>query len=614
MISFDDFGSLGEVEKVINNYTTISSFSTVNNYTTYSNFTTESYITNNYTTYSNFTTESYITNNYTTIEGTMPYMKLYNSSDGNYQYNLSGTISETNVPLSSDLCLCGNMEISELNLTNAYSTLNIKANGISNLKYLDTYSDLNGDLSGISLYSNTIAKAGNLNLNGMLFSSNSIRNGVVEAKGLVFLKDTYDKYELLNLSGDMVEDVNFLNGKIADINVLNMVGANSVKSCNSFNLNCVGFQPMTFSAVNTVNLHFLTYDSDPGSTLSFENIDDLHMNFYLPTSDNVNYINVNKYVFGNPERLFDASGSYTIPLNKSQVYLSEVPLTMLNIGAPVDWNYMKNFRISDGDFQYNISGFDDEGIISNTNSYLHVLGNAVASSKTFDSFKTLNLDLKEINNNSIIGNFCKCDAYKICNNSFGNVMNLNAKCSVYSGNYMTLSSAGVINVSAKDINNVSIDVYNYESFAQEAKSVSLIGDLMLSNITISNVRSVYLKGHQIYNVCVSSCGDVYLDIDSYNAITVTKCGSVYFDHYDSIYNDSFFIRDNAIVDLPSLNAVQFSYRFDNDKIHMLNLRSMDTDEIFQYRSQSEGTFSFHGLVIPRYSLSYNGIHRWMFNL
>ena len=345
----------------------------------------------------------------------------------------------------------------------------------------------------------------------------------------------------------------------------------------------------------------------------FINIDDLHMNFYLPTSDNVNYINVNKYVFGNPERLFDASGSYTIPLNKSQVYLSEVPLTMLNIpGAPVDWNYMKNFRISDGDFQYNISGFDDEGIISNTNSYLYVLGNAVASSKTFETFNSIKLNLKEINGNSIGGKMCNLEAYGIYNNSFNSVIDLNVRCNTFSGNSLTLSSVGVLSISAKDINNVSIDVWNTDQFQDLGKSITLQGDLMLSNITGSCLASVLLKGEQISGVSLYRCAFVDIDVDNIYDITLSSCYSVYIRRYNTIINSGFNLSHIGILDLPSLNG-RFSINYSDEKISGLNLRSMDNQFAGRWLARDLLTVSYMSCTMPCEYMSCNGVPYWVFD-
>ena len=522
------------------------------------------------------------------LGGSSPYMKEYNSTDGNYQYNIS-QLSGLN---GSSLCVKGNYSVSNIGQTTSQDYLNLEGfefrdvsltAGCHKMNFSGMYADTvrfwnvnNLDLNVYGLQYGELFTGGKANITAneiAYFSPISVTGYLNLNANLLYKVDLYsgNRYITLNLARDLTiseGDYAEIHGK--DISILSAENVNTLK---------------------------LNVDSLVDASIS--NVSKLYLDKYVSGVNT--YSSIGKFVLGSPELLFDSLNRYTCDLASQDVYLSEVPLNML-MSNP---NYMKDFKLTDGNYQYNISGFGSESVINFSESAINILGNAVCSAKTFNSFNSLNLSLQAIDACSIDGRNGNIEAYEINDNSFNNIMDINMRCKEFNNNSLSLTSVGVIRVSAKNIGGGDI-AGNTVLTNNFGKTVSLNFDLMISSMKIENVHKLYLKGNQVSNISISNCDNVYFDVDTIYGVDIQNCGYVDLSKPQQSYLSGWTLQDIDIINLHHLDPEEFQLNCTLNNIAGVNLVSMNLEELSRWKANSN-MFIYNNLTISREHLSYNNM-------
>ena len=396
-------GGSSNVYNVTNNYTTVSSYSTV-----YNSYTTESYITN---IYSNeymkiwdFPDGPYqynimggISNPIMPFESYLDILGAYNISALNLtgkfsKINLQGinmksiNITDTNNSPNINI-LANNVEdctfskigninieassISGITLTGgmmnekAQIIQSIKGNGMNlnanNIQFEGNkfYSPNLLNINANSIQSNTFESGKAENINAIEIDNNSFKYGLLDAKVNAASSNTFNGVKAMDLKCQTMSE-NIINSGLVINNACSLLVSNSYNDCDNVNIAASVMAPNTFSNINKLHVEDVNrLDIGMSSTISFNSISKLFMNEYIPTSNKVEYNSVNKFILGNPENLFDISGNFTqSELNSLNVYLSEVPVNLLNKISTVNLDYMKSLDTTLR-YQYNISGLWD---------------------------------------------------------------------------------------------------------------------------------------------------------------------------------------------------------------------------------------------------------------
>ena len=408
------------------------------------------------------------------------YMKAYNSTAGNYQYNISGTINR-------------------LALSNTYDNIE----GIYNIS------------------SCTFSKYSSLGMNLKSMSDNTYSsNTLIDVKCISNQKNIYSSFTKLNAYGINFSVNTIQSGKMCDINCLYISGNYFANNSSLNNINCYEIAKNTitnsgiynisinrlfyntFSNLSRVNLDYLTSFSNSSNPYIFGSISTLQLNKYIPTSNNVNYANITNFVLGHPEDLFDSNGIFTqTELDSNKVYLSEVPVSLLGgNGTTITYStpYMKAYNSTDGNYQYNISGTLNRLVLSNT--YDNIEGIYNISSCTFSKYSSLGMNLKNMSDNTYSSNTL-IDIKCISNQK--NIYSSFIKLKVY-GNYLTfntIQSGRMCDINCLYIgnnyfaNNSSSNNINCYEFAKNTltnSGVYNISVIRLFNNTFSNLTRVNL--------------------------------------------------------------------------------------------------------------------------
>ena len=346
------------------------------------------------------------------------YMKAYNSTAGNYQYNISGTLSRLGLSNTYNN-IEGNYNISSCTFSK-YSSLCMNLKSMSNNLYS---SNTLIDINWVSNRNNTYSSFIKLKAYGNYFTINTIQSGILCDINCLYICDNY-----------------FAN--ISDSNNINCYefARNAVSNSGNYNISVNRLSNNTFSNLIRVNLDYLTSYSNRKQPYIFASISTLQLNKYIPTSNsnNVNYANITNFVLGHPEDLFDSNGSFTqTELDSNKVYLSEVPVSLLGgNGTTITYStpYMKAYNSTDGNYQYNISGTLNNLVLSNT--FDKIEGNCKISSCTFSKYSSLGMKLNSMSNNLYTSNtFIDAKCFSNQQNTYSSFIKLNAY-----GNYLTVNT------------------------------------------------------------------------------------------------------------------------------------------------------------------------------
>ena len=523
------------------------------------------------------------------LGGSTPYMKAYNSTDGNYQYNIS-QLSGLN---GNSLCVKGNYSVSSIGQTASQNYLNLDGFEFRDISLTAGCNKIN--FTGMWADTVRFWKVNDLNLNvyGLQYGELSTGGKAnITANEIVYFSPiSVNGY--LNLNADYLYNVNLYSGN--RYITLNIARYLSINEGDYAEVHGKGISTLSAENVNTLKLNV-----DSLVDASISNVSKLYLDKYVSGLNT--YSSIGKFVLGSPELLFDSLNRYTGDLASQDVYLSEVPLNML-LSNP---NYMKDFKLTDGNYQYNISGFGTESVINFSESAINILGNAVCSAKTFNSFNSLNLSLQGIDACSIDGRNGNIEAYEINDNSFNNIMDINMRCKEFNNNSLSLNSVGVIRVSAKNIGGgdiAALSTFQYNNFG---KTVSLNFDLMISSMKIENVYKLYLKGNQVSNISISNCDNVYFDVDTIYGVDIQNCGYVDLSKPQKSYLSGWTLQDIDIINLHHLDPEEFQLNCTLNNVYGVNLVSMNLEELSRWKSNSN-MFIYNNLTISREHLSYNNM-------
>lgn len=302
------------------------------------------------------------------------YMKAYNSTDGDYQYNISGSINNELISIQKDIE--GNYSLNSCTFSHYSHCLkgdNIKENSFSGNNCLN--------INAKTMISNTFSNVFYINFDASYsyISNYNIYNYIALLSGYSFNSNTFTSNRDISIKCYAFND-------------------NSIVKQASLNLNAFAIYPNTFNSLTRLNMNWYTIFSNSNSTLSFNNISTLQLNKYIRTSNSVVYNNIVRYVLGHPEDLFDSNKVFTqTELDSKRVYLSEVPVSLLGGNGGNAQPYMKAYNSTDGNYQYNISGSINSLVFSNT--YDNIEGNYTVSSCTFNDYSRLDMNLKTMSGN-----------------------------------------------------------------------------------------------------------------------------------------------------------------------------------------------------------------------
>lgn len=480
-------------------YTTVESYITNNYTTTIQNFTTISNITNNYTTYEGtmpymknwdfpdgpyqYNIMGVISNPLMPFNSYLDILGAYNISaldlTGEYsKINLQGidisSVNITDTNNAPNINILGNnvedctfskigninieaSSISGITLTSGMMNekaqiiqsikgdgMNLKADNLEfegNKFYTPNLLNINAN----SIKSNTFESGMAENINAIELSNNSFKYGTLDAKINGVSLNTFNGVKAIDLKCQTLYE-NTINSGLNINNICSLIASNSYYDCENVNIAASVMAPNTFSKINKLHVENVKrLDIGMVNTISFNSINKLFMDEYIPTSNKVVYNSVGKFILGNAEALFDISGNFTqSELNSLNVYLSEVPVNLLNKISTVNLDYMKSLDTT-LNYQYNISGLwdsDNSPELRITNSIetqfqAYINGNnsiceiSIPATPFNDSTIPMrwNITCDEFNSNSLTSSnqHIIFDAYSLNYNSFNSIERLNLK-------------------------------------------------------------------------------------------------------------------------------------------------------------------------------------------
>lgn len=217
-----------------------------------------------------------------------PYMKAYNSTDGNWQYNLSGSLNNSDFKQNSNVCLFGPYSISGLTMTDSFNRFDINCNTIrifscnTMIKFMNITAD--------SIYRLVLHSCGKLDINAYSLSE----GGMYSCSGANIKAHQISQFTPISLYGDLhfdawnVDTVNFYSGN-RTINIGN--------SCSSISINegrYAEFSAVAVYDLNASNISTLRITAGIINKANFENIQELDLNevklFADCTFKNIGYL------------------------------------------------------------------------------------------------------------------------------------------------------------------------------------------------------------------------------------------------------------------------------------------------------------------------------------
>ena len=220
--------------------------------------------------------------------GSTPYMKAYASTDGNYQYNLSGSLNNSDFKQNSNVCLFGPYTISGLTMTDSFNRFDINCNVLNSFDCDKLIKFMNITADSISMLG--ISSCGKLDINayslsyGGMFSCNEANIKAYK----VSLFTPISMFGDLHFDAWNVDTVNFYSGN-RTINIANSCSSISIEEGRYAEFSAVAVYDLNASYISTLRI-----TAGIINKANFENIQELDLNevklFADCTFKNIGYL------------------------------------------------------------------------------------------------------------------------------------------------------------------------------------------------------------------------------------------------------------------------------------------------------------------------------------
>lgn len=364
--------------------------------------------------------------------GSQPYMKAYNSTDGNYQYNLSGSLESQTLNLNNSLnYLYGSWNIKNCSFSSKAGVLDLKCVDFATNTF-DTVDYLTINIPGGVIGRNQFKDITSLSFNGMFVNNSITKVNNMEGKGMMFMYN--------NITGDFVK---FNNGIVAN-NTLNGLNYN-LNNCltiaeNEFNVSSVlNINAYDSIMVNKFNGSFVSNDFNKGTL----NITCYNTDLLMNTMEKWNLININN---GNCK-----FNNCAITNND----IVNITAGGIDNSGTITYSNIKTLNLS-------VSGTISNAIFENIDKLC--IAAASLEKCTFRSLKTC--DLFEVSGINVVNN--DCDFSSIISLKYPLLHSDSISIDMYNGTQGTLAGDSVLNIDFKNID------YNLVSLIKAA-SATYIG-------------------------------------------------------------------------------------------------------------------------------------------
>lgn len=360
----------------------------------------------------------------------MPYMKSYNSTDGNYQYNLSGSLESQTLNLNNSLnYLYGSWNIKNCSFSSKAGVLDIKCVDFATNTF-NTVDYLTINVPGGVIGKNQFKEITSLSFNGMFVENSITKVNNMEGRGMMFMYN--------NITGDLVK----INNGIVANNTLNGLSYN-LNNCltiaeNEFNisgvLNINAYATMPF-VQNKFNGSFVSNDFNKGTL----NITCYNQNMLMNTIEKWNVVNINN----NNCTFSDCAITNNDIVN--------ITAGEINNSGITTYSNIKTLNLS-------VSGTISNAIFENID-YLNISA-ASLEKCTFRSLKTC--DLFEVSGINVSNN--NCDFSSIVSLKYPLLHPASISIDMYNGTQGTLPGDSILNIDFKSI------TYNLVSYIKAASA------------------------------------------------------------------------------------------------------------------------------------------------
>ncbi len=378
----------------------------------------------------------------------MPYMKSYNSTDGNYQYNLSGSFNSQTLNLNNSVnYLYGSWNIKDCSFSSNVGILDLKCADFATNTF-DTVDYLTINVPGGVIGKNQFKDITSLSFNGMFVNNSITKVNNMEGKGMMFMYNS--------ITGDFV---NFNNGIVAN-NTLNGLNYN-LNNCltiaeNEFNVSSVlNINAYDSMIANKFNGSFVSNDFNKGTL----NITCYNTDLLMNTMEKWNLVNIN-----NGHCKFN---NCAITNND----IVNITAGGIDNSGTITYSNIKTLNLS-------VSGTISNAIFENID-YLNISA-ASLEKCTFRSLKTC--DLFEVSGINVVGN--NCDFSSIVSLKYPLLHPASISIDMYNGTQGTLPGDSILNIDFKSI------TYDLVSLIK-ASSATYIG---LSNYFWGAASDCYWNG------------------------------------------------------------------------------------------------------------------------